>query len=1032
MAEHLAMGGCVYWFAPQRTVPLVPPSWVHTPPHNDRFIAVFSQATERPQAYVTPERLAIAAQWDVDIEQTFPARLERSIRHTLTAVTDRNTDEVALAVRAVAQIPAELRAWLCRHLSLRSEAMQTITTCTAGIFPDRPFLIHTDTNLSWTTPPDRDSPWRPHWQASPWPRSVLLSIQQTDDTARYVGISEDASTIGTVIQKAISTATSGTRCVLVISPHTSAQLTHRHIQQLSLRQRPYAHIHEIAYFPAGQLPWGNAAGYPNPKAEKLSGTRRQKPKLSHMWYIDPDNVLHPPSDGEAGPMRRHHHIASAAAVTILCFDPPFLNTTIPIRPTLTIEAAYELADVFAGIAIPARLDGRTSREATCHVDYGRRHLLALHSQPLGAPTTTSHRLDPCEAWRHCHWQPIQAKTINPPQPAIAPQLPDELRNLRSRPLPLPDGIVPRGLTAFLKQNGYRGAEARSAAATTIALACECVTWADQTVAHMVERHLHDIGFPTATNHATQQCPLCGNECSKLLILGRTDGPAAAALVDQFRDLSLNKAKALHVSQAAKKDLSQIYNIGFATSTVPVCFQCATPAIIQKRAHAAGIQNTTIHQRQVLLDAERRAITCGTAISFPMPASGSSELSRTQRHPMNPIVMEASKRAHLKPIKVQDLYYTSIEHNAAQLKAIYVGPSETHRQRKNSQWPISVWARDIKAEEPPHLDLKRLLEIPIDDYMKGLANTTRPPRTAGRPAPDQPRVNTDPTIVIANLSDHSVGIEEYGYLNVKVDRTTALGNPWPLPRDETPDDRDCACVACDVLMATTNETATTLLRIAENCHLPPDLRFDTRKRTRQTTASVAARRQGLQDLAKLVHDGHRLRLLCHCKGRRCHAASIARRVLILAGLPHEAAQTQERYTHQWPELQPRALAQRAAHITKGLVPDPSQLTPKPPIGAGPHVTTPQPQTPPTPLTTTPPQPPTVTQATGAPPPPIPRNLTNRRANRRHDRKRKHPTIDPSPSTPPKQHRYDAQYLHPSSNPPPSKNDLGPYRHRYSQL
>ena len=55
--------------------------------------------TRRPEAYVTPERLAIAAQWDTDVEHTFATRLERSIRHTLTAVADHNTDGVALAIR---------------------------------------------------------------------------------------------------------------------------------------------------------------------------------------------------------------------------------------------------------------------------------------------------------------------------------------------------------------------------------------------------------------------------------------------------------------------------------------------------------------------------------------------------------------------------------------------------------------------------------------------------------------------------------------------------------------------------------------------------------------------------------------------------------------------------------------------------------------------------------------------------------------------------------------------------------------------
>ena len=110
--------------------------------------------------------------------------------------------------------------------------------------------------------------------------------------------------------------------------------------------------------------------------------------------------------------------------------------------------------------------------------------------------------------------------------------------------------------------------------------------------------------------------------------------------------------------------------------------------------------------------------------------------------------------------------------------------------------------------------------------------------------------------------------------VRCDRNSPLGCPFKMGDDNRVEIfRDPVCNAFDELL----KGGVSIADLAQKHGVPTDPRFSRPE-------ANAARETALEELASRVRAGESLRLLCHGPPRRCHADSIQRKVLAMAGKP----------------------------------------------------------------------------------------------------------------------------------------------------
>lgn len=155
-----------------------------------------------------------------------------------------------------------------------------------------------------------------------------------------------------------------------------------------------------------------------------------------------------------------------------------------------------------------------------------------------------------------------------------------------------------------------------------------------------------------------------------------------------------------------------------------------------------------------------------------------------------------------------------------------------------------------------------------------ATTPRTQTSAPVPAAGAAAVATaaaTPRLCVGNLSKGKAGSgpAPTGFTDVRVDRQTALGNPFPMGADGHDEAfRDAVCEACDELLAA--PTSADVDAIAARHGLRVDGRF-RKKGTDDPQVALAAALDGLE--ARL-RGGASLRLLCWCHPKRCHGDGIA--------------------------------------------------------------------------------------------------------------------------------------------------------------
>ena len=122
------------------------------------------------------------------------------------------------------------------------------------------------------------------------------------------------------------------------------------------------------------------------------------------------------------------------------------------------------------------------------------------------------------------------------------------------------------------------------------------------------------------------------------------------------------------------------------------------------------------------------------------------------------------------------------------------------------------------------------------------------------------------LCIGNLSKRRTGPPE-GFVDARVDRATACGNPFPMGADGHDESlRDAVCIACDDLLV--DPLSADVNAIARRHGLRVDSRFSSANACTELEAE-------LQRLEARLRAGESLRLMCWCVPKRCHAMGIAR-------------------------------------------------------------------------------------------------------------------------------------------------------------
>ena len=149
--------------------------------------------------------------------------------------------------------------------------------------------------------------------------------------------------------------------------------------------------------------------------------------------------------------------------------------------------------------------------------------------------------------------------------------------------------------------------------------------------------------------------------------------------------------------------------------------------------------------------------------------------------------------------------------------------------------------------------------------------SRPSRNAALDAvpPGPPPLRQPPQILVGNLGDGGSPAPP-GFSDVRIDRRTKFGNPFPMGQDGHDESyRDAVCDACDELVD--DPLGADQHRIAERRGLHVDPRFGDARALRTLD-------EALRELEERAQAGEKLRLLCWCAPKRCHGHGIARRII----------------------------------------------------------------------------------------------------------------------------------------------------------
>ena len=284
-AARLAVVGHMLWFEPERRVAYADAELLElrkldvlgSMPRSKSNAHARTISSDGKQHLLTEERLECLAKAWIDDDAAadgFP--------HAAVAVATEATCRAAAGLAIVAQVAVELRVWLRDALQIKHEALTSALTF-ATVFATPPGAVgeaweESGGEQSWGVSvehPSSSDPRHKEWRQEPWDANTLVVVDEHSDHALWG-----------VWKKVEATARSG-HCVLVIVQEAKQQ-SRRHYQNMGAS--------EIAFFPAGTIAFGHAAGWGD---DPLSG----RPG-SHSWTQSMYGSVAPPRH-EPGVLPRH-------------------------------------------------------------------------------------------------------------------------------------------------------------------------------------------------------------------------------------------------------------------------------------------------------------------------------------------------------------------------------------------------------------------------------------------------------------------------------------------------------------------------------------------------------------------------------------------------------------------------------------------------------------------------------------------------------------------------------------------------------
>ena len=561
----------------------------------------------------------------------------RLFNATMAAVAVQAAQLPRLAsLSLVAQVPLELRAWVRDVFGVRGEAMASSLTFSTN-FAEPPFVL----GDAWAGGEQGLGAWRvgvdnpraTDWSATPWPHSVMLTVNEHSDGA-----------LARVWVKAKATARAGHRVVIFVQEAHSR--SRQHYQNMGAVA--------LAFIPKGTIPLGHACGW-NDDAS------REKDR-SHSWSCGTYGALRPPSECAVGQLRRHSRIMNARDVRLLLFSPFASNVARGVSHGAIARLAYVLGGV-GGLGEPS------SRWGPMWYGAGSAKSLAWSAQ-----RADSHGF--MRPWQIAMWQasprvaPLELeKGACGERDSEAVQAMARLRHSASWSASSDNAIaagqVPSALPDFASALGVSPTERRAAMSAVVHAELVGVRGGAKQRALQVTHHWQLVGVPLEELGAVRYpvlaaCHKCQMQCRHLYRVFSADSDAAAGIVDHVCSRAIDAVQQ-RISGGGAERAERVLRSALAERGACVCFECAVPALTA--AYVA-----------------RRDAQHGDPPTAPAPMANGGRLGRGARERIQTVrYVPPNEQAVAAQRAAADAAYLADQQAAvtAELRAIGIQPDERY-------------------------------------------------------------------------------------------------------------------------------------------------------------------------------------------------------------------------------------------------------------------------------------------------------------------------------------------------------------------
>ena len=515
-------------------------------------------------------------------ERGYLAEAERMARRVLLAAEDRATQ-----VHVTRQLPPALLDWSAEFFGMEAQRLATPLTEVSGVFRGAMGVVGGLGLGNGASPgcwayevDDLDSD---EWSHMPWPGSSVVVVDLDS-------LSLERTRRMYTKFHATCTAEGGRRVMLCYTGGDRSRGEWRSWAPGGGAEGQGASIFRPIRLAKGSLPVASAAGFRGSEWTVVGGRVRAGAHADLASLPRKGGA-----NGEAGPELRvevWELALPAAARRALPYSPSRLLERQGGRPV------DELAWVLAGCSRRRRQAARHSMWVS---DIGRRSL-DLQFMP-------NVWRDPLLPLKQGWWQPV-ANAAG----AGLQECAEDLRALRGRTVPVPDGMVPWALVNVLTAQGLTAEEAREDAANVVAAGAEALVQAERSWSSAWAERVRKLGEPvTLTNVRGERggrgaCMACGRERTVLFYAWGGDflAPAGRALHQRMVGEWVRSVPAQVAGELGEGALRRSAGTALTKHGAVACHACLVPLICEMRGQLTelGRERREQRTREYIADAAR--------------------------------------------------------------------------------------------------------------------------------------------------------------------------------------------------------------------------------------------------------------------------------------------------------------------------------------------------------------------------------------------------------------------------------------------